>query len=467
MPEGCGRIPDMVSKLMSYINRDIWRVPGRKVRKSAQGYLFRTLRIFVLSIREFTTDQCSLWASALTFYSLLSIVPVLAMAFGVAKGFGLDKLLREKLMESAQGQEEVMGYIVNFSENFLQNTKGGLIAGIGLVLLFWTVIKVLTNIENAFNHIWGIKKGRTLGKKFTDYLAFMLIAPVVFVAGSSASVFIVSQIELITNKISLIGFAAPLILAAVKVLPFLVFSGLLTYLYIFLPNGRIRFRSALLGGVVSGAVYQTVQWVYIHFQIGASNAGAVYGTFAALPLFLVWLQTSWLIVLYGAELAFAHQNEDNFEFEPECRKVSYEFKKLVALRIMQVYVTRFAEGQPPLSAHDLADRLDLPIRLTQQLLDHLCESGLLNAVPGAEDERERLYQPARDVSDMTVQSVLRDMARSGTADIPLEETPQMEKLRLTLEAFDRALLSHPSNTPLRDIGGVQPVFPAEKKPAFK
>ena len=455
----------MISKVRKYIDRDIWRIPSRKM-KGRSAFFLRTFRVFVLSFREFSSDQCSLWASALTFYSLLSIVPVFAMAFGLAKGFGLDKLLREKLIENAQGQQEIMTRIVGFSENFLQTTKGGLIAGVGLVLLFWTVIQVLTNIEQAFNHIWGIKKERTLGRKFTDYLALILIMPVFFIAASSATVFLVSQVETITEKIGILGPMGAVIVNGFQVLPLLVFTGLLTYLYIFLPNGKIHFKSALLGGMISGTVYQMVQWAYVRFQIGASNAGAVYGTFAALPLFLAWLQTSWMIVLYGAELAFAHQNEKSFEFEPDCLNASEAVKKRLTLRIMHVCVTRFSRGEPPLSAEEIAAELEMPIRLAQDILSRLTQANLLSVAQGT-DERDRHYQPARDVGEMTLQFVIEKMERAGTADVPVAETPELEKLRQSLDAFNQAIQALPENLLLKDLSRADHgARPREKKSAL-
>ena len=431
------------------MKHDIWRFRGASLR-GRRGLSLRALRIFILSFREFASDKCSLRASALTFYSLLSIVPVFAMAFGVAKGFGVEKILKERLLENTQGQQEVVLRIIQFSENLLQDTQVGIIAGIGLVLLFWSVIQVLTNIENSFNDIWAIKKPRSMGQKFTDYLALMLIAPVFFVTASSVTVFVVSQIRTITREGSVLEFLGPVLFIGLQLLPFAVFWGLLTYLYMFLPNGKIQFKSALLGGFVGGAVYQAVQWAYIYFQIGASNAGAVYGTFAALPLFLIWLQTSWLIVLYGAELAFAHQNEARFEFEPDCLNASEEFKKLLALRIVQVCVGRFAAGLAPLSSEEIAEQLELPIRLTHELLDRLAKANLLN-VAQADNERERHYQPARDIGEMTVQFVIQEMEKAGTKDIPVAETPELVNLRASLEAFDKALRNLPENTLLKDL----------------
>jgi membrane protein len=439
----------MMQKVILYFTRDIWRFRSKTVH-GIRGFFIRMARILILSFREFASDQCQLRASALTFYSLLSIVPVFAMAFGLAKGFGLDKLLKEKLMENMQGQEEIFSRIIEFSENFLANTKGGLIAGIGLLLLFWTVIQVLSNIEKSFNDIWGIKKPRSLGQKFTDYLALMLIAPVFFIVASSATVFIVSQVTLITEKIAILGAIGPVILTVLKIVPFAAFWGLLTFLYIFLPNGKIQFSSALLGGVIAGTIYQVVQWAYIHFQVGASNAGAVYGTFAALPLFLAWLQMSWLIVLYGAEIAFAHQNEDRFEFEQDCLSASYDFKKLLALRITEVCVRRFAEGLPALSAEEIADHLGMPIRLTRELLDLLTRSHVLT-LSQTQDERERRYQPARDIAEMTIQFVIDQIEKTGSRDVPVLETAELEALRESLRAFDRATHALSENAALKDL----------------
>ncbi len=439
----------MISKITDFLKRGIWRIPGREL-KGPKGVAIRAIRILLVSVREFNSDQCALRASALTFYSLLSIVPVFAMAFGIAKGFGLDKILREKLMENAGAQQEIIGKIVEFSENFLQNTKGGVIAGIGLALLFWTIIQVLSSIEESFNHIWGIKKQRTLTQKFTDYLSLMLIAPVFFVIASSTTVFIVSQLKMITEKIAILGVFGPVLFLALKLLPLVIFAGLLTYLYMFLPNGKIQLRSAFIGGLVAGVIYQFVQWAYIRFQIGASSAGAIYGTFAALPLFLTWLQLSWRIVLYGAELAFADQNDQKFEFHQECLSASYRFRKLLSLRIMQACVARFTAGLAPLSDEQISMDLQAPIRLVRELLHQLAEAKLLNLVQ-TDNERERRYQPARDVENMTIQFVVQQLEKTGSEDIPMAETAELSKLRESLTVFEAALENLPNNFILKEI----------------
>ncbi|MDD5218091.1 MAG: YihY/virulence factor BrkB family protein [Candidatus Omnitrophica bacterium] len=439
----------MFRKIERFLKQDIWRIRAREA-KGFRGKCVRLLRIFLLSFKQFSSDMCSFRASALTFYSLLSIVPVLAMSFGIAKGFGLDKSLREKLLENMQGQEEIFDRIIAFAENLLENARGGIIAGVGLALLFWAVIQVFGNIEASFNDIWGIKKQRSLGRKFADYLSMMLIAPVLYIVASSATVFVTSQVTLITEKIAFLGLVAPLIIMSLKILPYLVFWGLLTYLYIAMPNGKIHFKSALLGGIVAGTLYQIVQWIYIRFQIGVSNAGAIYGSFAALPLFLIWLQMSWRIVLYGAELAFSHQNELTFEFEQDCLNTNYATKKLFSLRIAQLCVSRFAAGMPPLSAEEIAAQLEMPVRLARDLIFHLTESGILITVQG-ESERDRSYLPARDVADMTVQFVIEQMEKAGTSEVQVVKTPELDQLRGSLLAFDLAVQKLPENKVLKSF----------------
>ncbi|MGI6240463.1 MAG: YhjD/YihY/BrkB family envelope integrity protein [Candidatus Omnitrophota bacterium] len=439
----------MIQKTLRFFKYDIWRIRVREA-KGFRGKCIRMVRIFLISFRQFSGDMCSLRAAALTFFSLLSIVPVLAMSFGIAKGFGMDKLLREKLIEEMQGQQEVLIRIITFAESLLENTKGGVIAGVGVALLLWSVIQVLGNIETSFNGIWGIKKQRSLSQKFTDYVAMMLIAPVLYIVASSASVFAASRITAITQNTAFLGAVAPLIMTGLKILPFLIFGGLLTYLYIAMPNGKVHFKSALLGGMVAGIMYHIVQWIYIRFQIGASRAGAIYGSFAALPLFLIWLQTSWRVVLYGAELAFSHQNEQTFEFEQDCLNASYEIRKLLSLRIVQLCIARFTEGLPPLSAEEIAAELEMPIRLARDLIFRLIAANILTGAQ-SDTERERRYQPARDIGDMTIQFVIDQMEKTGSKEIPVAHTPELENLRKSLSVFEQTIRNLPENKLLKDL----------------
>lgn len=439
----------LINNLIRFINTDIWRIRARKLPRS-QSFLINQLRIFLLAFHGFNEDKCQLRASALTFYSLLSIVPVLAMAFGIAKGFGLDKMLETQILAKMPGQEQVVGQMIGYANVFLENAKGGIIAGVGVALLFWTVIKVLGNIENCFNEIWGVQKERTLSRKFSDYLSIMLICPILIVASSSVTVLVTSQVTFLISKLSFLGPVADIILFIMKFLPFCVMWVLFTFIYIFMPNTRVNFRSGLIGGIIAGTIYQTVQWVYITFQVGVSSYGAIYGSFAALPLFLVWLQISWLIVLFGAEISFAEQNVDTYEYEPDSLRASASFKKMAALSVAHLCIKRFDRGQAPLTASAISHELEMPMRLLQLVLFELTESGVLCEVK-ADDGKSVSYQPARDIEDLTIQAVSELMDNKGTSDIPFAQKQEINAIRESLESMNRIFKESAVNRALKDI----------------
>lgn len=438
-----------MKKLIQFLTADIWRIRAGNLPKG-KSFWINQLRIFLLALRGFRENYCQLRASALTFYSLLSIVPVVAMFFGIAKGFGFEKMLEKQLVEGMQGQEEVAVRIIGFAQTMLANTQGGIIAGIGVGFLFWTVIKVLGNIESSFNDIWGIKKPRALGRKFADYLSMMLICPILLIASSSVTVMITSQITLIVEKLEFLGPIGGLILFTLKVMPYVVMWVLFSFIYIFMPNTKVQMRSGIIGGIAGGTIYQLVQFTYITFQIGASQAGAIYGSFAALPLFLVWLQTSWLVVLFGAEISFAEQNVETYEYEPDSLKASPSFKQLAALGITQVCVKRFHLAEHPITAAEISHDLEMPIRLVQEVLFNLTEAGVLSEVRLI-DGNQVAYQPARDIDKLTISCVLDLLNQSGVANIPFAETKEVKQIKTSLESILNLHKQSPDNLILKDI----------------
>jgi membrane protein len=389
-------------------------------------------------------------ASSLTFYTLLSIVPVAAMFFGVAKGFGFEKRLENELFDRFPGQEEVLGQVINFSNSLLEQTRGGLIAGIGLLVLFWSVLKVLGHIEMALNDIWEIKKQRSWGRKFSDYLSIMLISPILVLMSGSVTVFITTHVTQITQKVALLGVLSPLISFLLKFGPYVLIWALFTILYIIMPNTKVNFKAGLLGGVIAGTLYQIAQGAYISFQIGAAKYNAIYGSFAALPLFLMWVQISWWIVLFGAELSFANQNVDTYEYEPDSFKVSSGFKKLLTLQITHLLIKKFANGDKPLTDIQISDQLEMPIRLVHNILFDLVESGLVSETRTKAD-KEFAYQPARDINKLTIQYVLEALEQSGTDTIPVAKTEGYQALSDALKNFRDAMEGSPANKLLKDI----------------
>ena len=442
-------IGDLISKFFHFIKVDIWRIRLADL-PFGKSFLIKQLRMIILAFRGYDEDRCMLRASSLTFYTLLPIVPVAAMFFGVAKGFGFEKRLQEELFNRFPGQEEVLDQVIGFSNSLLAQTQGGIIAGIGLLVLFWSVLKVLGHIEMALNDIWGIKENRSWGRKFSDYLSIMLISPILVIMSGSVTVFIKTQITQITQKVELLGVISPLIFFLLNFTPYVLIWALFTILYIIMPNTKVNFKAGLLGGVVAGTLYQIAQWAYISFQIGAAKYNAIYGSFAALPLFLMWLQISWWIVLFGAELSFANQNVDTYEYEPDCLKVSPGFKKLVALQIAHLLIKRFENGDRPLTDSQISAQLEMPIRLVHNVLFDLVESGLVTEIKTQAD-KEFAYQPARDINNLTIQYVLQALDQKGTDDIPVARSDDYQALSDALKKFSEAMESSSANKLLKDI----------------
>ncbi len=439
----------MIIKIFNFLKHDIWRIRVQKLPRY-KYFPLRLLRVFLLALRGFAENKCQLWASALTFYTLFSIVPIVAMAFGVAKGFGLEKNLEVLITEKLHGQEEVIQWIIKFSKSFLANAKGGLIAGIGVAVLFWTSIKVLGNIEDAFNEIWGIKKARSWVRKVSDYLSVIIVCPLLLIVSSSLTLFITRQITLITGNISFLGGFNTLISPLFSLLPYMMVWMVFTFFYKFIPNTKVTFKSAALAGIIAGTLYQIVQWAYFYFQIGVTNYNAVYGSFAALPLFLVWLQFSWLVVLFGAEISFAVDNEHTYEFEKDCLDASIHFKRLLALRIAELSVKNFVLAEKPWSAVELSHQLEAPIRLIREMLRELVNAKILVEIRSTPEAIE-FYQPAQDVQNLTIGRVLDLLDHSGYDNVCMVKEEELKKISEQLFLVKRCVENSKENILLKDL----------------
>jgi membrane protein len=439
----------MVGRLIRYFREDIWRLRLRDLPRG-KAILLGNLRILLAAGRGFVEHRGPLQASALTFYTLLSIVPVVALAFGIAKGFDFQTVLQQRLLEKFPGQEEILTNVFGFANALLSRTKGGLVAGVGVALLFWTIIKVVGNIESAFNVIWGVRKDRPLSRKITDYLSVMFVSPVLLVVSGSATVFIASQAKMLTSRIEVLGALQPVILFALKYAPYGVMWLLFSFLYIFLPNTKVRWQSGLFAGVLAGTVYQVVQWAYITFQVGVAQYNAIYGSFAALPLLLAWLQISWFIVLAGAEVSQAHQNAEFLEFAPDTARVSPAFRKTLALWVTNRVCLHFTAPGEPLTARDLHLITGIPHKLLAGILEELAEGGILAGIPG-ESSPEAGYQPAVDPERLTIAYVLETLEKKGRDDIPVAPAEELARLSSCLAEFEQTLRESPSNRLLKTV----------------
>jgi membrane protein len=439
----------MIQQLRKFAKEEIWK-PQQESRPKPYLFLIRLIRIVILAVKGFLENRVSLRASALTFYTLLSVVPIAAMAFGVAQGFGFESTMEQVIIDNFKGQEEVLNWIIDMSYNVLEDVEGGLLAGIGLAILLWSVMQVLTNIENSFNAIWQVKKPRTFFRKFSDYLAIMLIGPFLIILSSSVMVYISTQLNTISEEVEMLSVISPVVQSLVRLIPYALIWLLFTIVYIVMPNTRVNFKSALIAGIIAGTIFQLTQWAYIHFQVGVSKYSTLYGTFAALPLFLAWLQISWLIVLLGAEISYAYQNVDNYEFEAEALHISYHNKRLLTLIICHEIVKNFEKGEEPKTSAEISQDLSIPMRLVREIMFDLTEAHILNETIKP-SPREKGYQPAIDIGRITVQYVNEKLDSFGSDQFIVKESEEFEKINLLYNDLYLSLHSAPQNKLLKDI----------------
>lgn len=435
----------MLRKLIDFIRKDIWRV-SHKDHSPQRSFLIRQLKILLLAFRGFNEDKVQVRASALTYYSVLSVVPVLAMVVGIAKGFGFQESVESMIETAFAGQVEVQKFLNDFTTKYIESIQGGVIAGIGLGVLVWTVMKVFGNIESSFNDIWQVKKGRSFSRKFSDYLSMMLIAPILVVLSSGANVFI----QGIAGKFELFLGLDYIVKVLIAAIPYVLIWLLFTLLYIVMPNTKVNVRYAIIAGVIAGTLFQILQWGYINFQGAFSRYNAVYGTFAALPLFLMWLQTSWIIVLFGAEVSFAYQNIENYEFESDSLTISIRAKKLLTLFVSHLVIKRFSEGNPPVTSSEISHELEIPVRLINDIIHDLVSSGIFSEV-ATDNPKEIKYQPSLDIHKLTVSFVLNKIEEKGSNTFHAIHSETLQKLEDIQSDFYKSHHELPSNKLIKDI----------------
>ena len=347
-------------------------------------------------------------ASNLTYSSLLAIVPIMAVVFAIARGFGYSILIEKWFTTTMASQPEVAEILITFVNSYLKHTQKGVFLGIGLVFMLWTVLMLISNIEKAFNDIWQVKRQRSIFRTVTDYIALLFLIPVVIVISSGLSIW-VTALNHQLHDVVVIGPAMALI---IELSPYVLLSTAFTALYTFMPNTKVRLRSAIVPGIIAGVSMQLFQLVYINSQIWISNYNAIYGSFAVLPFFLLWMQTSWIICLVGAEISFCRQNaEDFYSFKPQ--EPSFNSRLKMSWRIMELVGERFSAGEAALTALEIKKRIGIPMRSVNTLLYDLQRIHFIAEMVHDEKGDTAQYLPAEDMKNLTKEVLEERLANLG------------------------------------------------------
>ena len=410
-----------MKRLIQFLQKDIWRITPDEVTP-VKYLLLEVLKKLLLAIRFFTAKRVLQKASALTYSMLLAIVPIMAVVFAIARGFGYNKYIEVWFRDAFQSQPQAADIIIGFVNSYLVHTQSGVFLGVGLVFMLYTVLMLVSNVEDAFNEIWQVKKPRSIFRTFTDYLAMFFLFPIIVVLTSGISIFMATVADSLPDFLLL----GPVVRWLIDLSPYVLMSGMFIALYIFMPNTRVRLKSALVPGILAGIAMQGLQIFYIHSQMFLSSYNAIYGSFAALPLFMLWVQISWTICLFGAELCYTNQNLDYYDYDANTGEISHRYKLLMASLLMSKICKRFANGQRAYSAYELRGLTNVPIRIVNDLLYELIDAKLLIEISGDEKGETSRFMPAEDINNLTYGVLVDRMESKGQWKIDLDVSKLFE-----------------------------------------
>jgi len=468
-------------RVVRFARQDIWMVEAAALPRTL-AWLTRTGRVLLIAGRGFLRDRCLQQAAALTYGTIFSLPSVLAFAFAVAKGFHLygrlktgaiEPFLDSTFGERASGAAPELRQAVDQIFAYVEQSDLSALGGVALAFVLYSVLKLLGSVEGSLNHIWGVRRARTLLRRVSDYLAIVVVAPVFLLTAMAVTAFLESTSHalfpgeaagLAAEALPAAGTAAGRTLAlGGRLLPLMAVWFGLTFVYVTLPNTRVRLPAALLGGIVAGTVWQGIQVMHLAGQIQLARYNAIYSSFAAIPMLLMWIYLSWSIFLVGAELAFALQNEPAFTSMARTGKVDARYRERVAPRLAGRVVRAFLAGEPAPTGADLASALGVAPRTVTQVLDTLVAGGLLARASAEEDDG---YLPARDPATITVLDLLFALRREEGAGLPPVRARLDERVDRVLDALDDENARSLANHPLVELARTpEPEGPGDPAPA--
>lgn len=499
------RLKNRVLRLVHFLSYDIWRLNPEAI-SNKKNILFNAIKTVMLTVRNVQELNIAASARSLTYRTLLSIVPLLAVIFAIARGFGIENIMQSSIFNLMTGEthegvaesvtplpvdtlvmemgdfasadtvgmvaatgslgdiefqaeatagdrtHEFLDLLFQIINNSLEEAKGGgIFAGIGILLFLYTILLLFNDIENNFNKIWQISRGRSIPRKVTDYLAMVLFMPLFFILVNALNILSYPQ----SDTIKIIYILYPFIPRLLDIVPFAVIILLFTALYQILPNTKVKFQNAFIAGVIAGIAFQFFQMLYLSGQLWITRYNAIYGTFAAIPLMLLWIQFSWFITLIGAEISYAAQNVSKFSFEKETRNISRRYKDFFTLMIMSEIVRRFAKELPPLTADQLSERCQVPSRLTHIILDDLLEINVVSPTPSLDDERVIAFQPAVDIQLITVNYLMAKLDARGSEDFLIDTDDEFHAHWRVLVESRSCMYESESDLLLKDLAELE------------
>lgn len=412
------RLTNRASKIANYCWTGVWK-------DSRNTISTRLLKVANLSARSFLDRGLQAKSMSLTYSTVLAIVPAFALLFAIGRGFGFQKLLEDQLLASFPAQKQGITFALKFVDSYLEEASQGVFVGIGIIFLLWTLISLLSYIESAFNNIWDVKHDRSIYQKVTDYIAICLMVPVLMICSSGVSIFMSATFQDNTQ----FSFLTPVVNTALEASPIVLTWLAFTLSFLLIPNTKVSFKYAAIAGALCAVLFQILQLLFLNGQIYVSKYNAIYGSFAFLPLLLIWLQFSWLILLFGCVLTYSLQNVFAFNFLDNPTKMSENYFRKVSIVITAAIADRFKKGKSPLTCPQLSFYYDIPIRTVTKVCDNLHNAGIINFVILANDKYG--VTPASEIGDLSVGRLLSRLDSVGDTDfMPRFETVYKDPLTM-------------------------------------
>lgn len=400
-----------------FIQYDLWRQSHMNIHTPRKRLWYRILQTIILVARGFKDQVLVVRANSLSFALLFAFIPMMALIYAIARGFGFEEVLQEILSGSFLAEANIAPVLIEWIERYLETARGGFFLGMGLIVLIWAVYAFFNMLENSFNSIWNVKQSRSLGRRLTNYIMTLLLVPILVVVTSGISIFLNSA-EVLSSVLEAIE---PVRKFMLRFIPFVATTAVFTWIFVAIPNTKVKFSSAFIPGIIMGLLYQVVQSLSMYLVVLFTRMSLVYGAFSIIPLILIWLNITCWLLLIGAELAFAIQNNDLFAYENDLKKMSRRYKDYVMLYILATIIRRFEAGEAPQTAQEMATINQLPIRLVQQLLSRMEETNIIRRVY-IEQEEDQAFVPALDTKTITVEMVIGRISAQGSEEF-LQHTP--------------------------------------------
>ncbi len=380
----------------------------------SQGKLNNIISVSKKALESYKRANSGLWVTSLCFYTILSLVPIFAILFSLGTWFGVADYLLIKLREYSPLNEESINLLITFAQNFLENTRTGILAGIGFLFLGWTLISMFAIIEKAFNNIWRVEKSRIFLRKITDYISFFILFPTLLVISSGV-------IRIISARVGMENFALSIF---IRLIPFLTLLFFFTIMYMLIPNTKVRFIPALISAIFISMFFSGFQSLFILLQDMVNTYNKIYGSFSVIFIFLFWLKIMWFFIILGSHLCYFLQNRELHLFTKGVEEICFKVKEYTAVIVMKELVERYYNNLSPLSINEIVKKYDIPYEVVKYILEVFISDELIGEIG---DRDEKNYVITKNIDTISFKTVFKSLENFGEK-ISIENSDEIEKL---------------------------------------